>query len=68
MPPGLAAANRPRARAFGSSCQRHHKRGSQPIWIADAHRNGKRFVARADKILPAFLELQTAIHAYAELS
>jgi hypothetical protein len=32
------------------------------IWIADAHRdNGKRFVARADEKLTAFLELETAI-------
>jgi hypothetical protein len=32
------------------------------IWIADAHRdNGKRFVVRADVILTAFLELETAI-------
>jgi len=32
------------------------------IWIADAHRgDGKRFVARADEKLTAFLELQSAI-------
>jgi hypothetical protein len=32
------------------------------IWIADAHRdNGKRFVARADEKLTAFLELESAI-------
>jgi hypothetical protein len=31
------------------------------IWIADAHRNGKRFVVRADEKLTAFLELQLAI-------
>jgi uncharacterized protein YfaQ (DUF2300 family) len=32
------------------------------IWIADAHRdNGKRFVARADEKLSAFLELEAAI-------
>jgi hypothetical protein len=32
------------------------------IWIADAHRhNGKRFVARADEKLTAFLELEAAI-------
>jgi hypothetical protein len=31
------------------------------IWIADAHRDdGKRFVARADEILTAFLELEVA--------
>jgi hypothetical protein len=31
------------------------------IWVADAHRdNGKRFVARADEKLTAFLELESA--------
>jgi len=35
----------------------------QPIWIADAHRDGgRRFVVRADEILTAFMELQAAIH------
>jgi hypothetical protein len=28
------------------------------IWIADAHRDGKRFIVRADEKLTAFLELQ----------
>ena len=38
------------------------------IWIADAHRdNGKRFVARADEKLTAFLELESAIGARGEL-
>ena len=35
------------------------------IWIADAHRDGKRFVVRADEKLTAFLELQRAIHEFA---
>ena len=35
------------------------------ISIADAHRDGKCFVVRADEILTAFLELQGAIHAFA---
>jgi hypothetical protein len=36
------------------------------IWIADAHRDdGKRFVVRADELLIAFLELETAIHEFA---
>ena len=47
--------------------------GSQPldlegrtIWIVDAHRDdGKRFVVRADELLTAFLELETAIHEFA---
>jgi hypothetical protein len=35
------------------------------IWIVDAHRDGKRFVVRADEILIAFMELQRAIHSFA---
>jgi hypothetical protein len=35
------------------------------IWIADAHRDGKRFIVRADEKLTAFLELQRAIHVFA---
>jgi hypothetical protein len=32
------------------------------IWIADAHRgDGKRFVARADEKLTAFVELESAV-------
>ena len=32
------------------------------IWIADAHRDdGKRFIARADEKLTAFMELEFAI-------
>jgi hypothetical protein len=35
------------------------------IWIADAHRDGKRFIVRAYDDLTAFLELQRAIHEFA---
>jgi hypothetical protein len=36
------------------------------IWIADAHRgDGQRFIVRADELLTAFLELETAIHEFA---
>lgn len=35
------------------------------IWITDAHRDGKRFIVRADEILTAFLELERAIHQFA---
>ena len=31
------------------------------IWIADAHRDGRRFVVSADEILTAFVELESAI-------
>jgi hypothetical protein len=37
------------------------------IWIADVHRDGKRFIVRADELLTAFLELESAILAYCEL-
>jgi len=32
----------------------------RPIWIADAHRDGQRFIVRADEKLSAFLELESA--------
>ena len=35
------------------------------IWIVDAHGYGKRFIVRADEILTAFVELQSAIHQFA---
>jgi hypothetical protein len=31
------------------------------IFVADAHRDGKRYVGRADEILTAFVELESAI-------
>jgi hypothetical protein len=31
------------------------------IWIVDAHGYGKRFIVRADEMLTAFLELESAI-------
>jgi hypothetical protein len=37
-------------------------REGRTIWIVDAHRdNGKRFVARSDEKLTAFLELERAV-------
>ena len=35
------------------------------IWSVDAHGYGKRFIVRADELLTAFLELQSAIHEFA---
>jgi hypothetical protein len=32
--------------------------GGRTIWIADAHRDGKRFIVRADEKLTAFFELK----------
>ena len=31
------------------------------IWIADAHREGKRFIVRADEKLTAFVELERQV-------
>jgi hypothetical protein len=39
-------------------------REGRTIWIVDAHRDdGKRFIARSDEKLTAFLELEAAIRA-----
>jgi hypothetical protein len=39
------------------------------IWIADAHReDGKRFVVRADVLLIAFMELESAIRNHWRLA
>ena len=38
------------------------------IWIVDADRGGKRFIVRADEILTAFLELESAIRAAMRLA
>ena len=35
------------------------------VWTVDAHRDGKRFIVRAEEILTAFVELQRAIHEFA---
>jgi hypothetical protein len=35
------------------------------VWIVDAHRDGKRFIVRADEMLTAFLELERAIRSEA---
>ena len=35
------------------------------IWIADAHRDGKRFVVRADEKLAAFVDLESTVRAAA---
>jgi hypothetical protein len=40
-------------------------REGRTIWIVDAHGYGKRFIIRADEMLTAFVELQSAIHAFA---
>ena len=34
------------------------------IWMVDAHRDGNRFIVRADEKLTAFLELERAIYCF----
>jgi len=46
---------------FGLLCERRF--WWTPIWIADAHRDGKRFVVRANEKLAAFPELESAMRA-----
>jgi hypothetical protein len=38
-------------------------REGRTTWIADAHRDGKRFIVRADEKLTPFLELESAMRA-----
>ena len=38
------------------------------IWIVDAHRDGKRFIVRAEEKLTAFFELESARFEVAEMS
>ncbi len=38
------------------------------IFVADAHRDGKRFVVRANEKLTAFVELESAIRAGGDCS
>ena len=53
-----ASQNDPYARAFRSYCQPDRTRES-------LHRDGERFVVRADGKLTAFVELERAIHEFA---
>ena len=38
------------------------------IFVADAHRDGKRFVVHADEKLTALMELESAVRARGELA
>jgi hypothetical protein len=40
-------------------------REGRTIWIVDAHGYGKRFIVRADEMLSAFVQLESAIHEFA---
>ena len=43
-------------------------REGRTIWIVDAHRDGKRFVVRADEKLTAFIQLESAIRSRGALA
>jgi hypothetical protein len=43
-------------------------REGRTIWIVDAHGYGKRFIVRADEMLTAFAELESAIRGVAGIS
>jgi hypothetical protein len=47
---------------------RPRRRWTHSVWIIDAHRDGKRFVVRADEKLTAFLELEAAIRTCGKLA
>ena len=54
------------ARSLG--CVSVLDRKGRTIWIVDAHRDGKRFVVRADEKLTALAEMESAIRSCGELS
>ena len=58
-------ANRLSKAGWSWGCVSAIDREGRTIWIVDAHRDGKRFVVRADEILTAFLEAERAIHQFA---
>jgi len=41
--------------------RRNGRPTGRTLWIADAHRNGKHFVVRADEKLSAFVELERQV-------
>jgi hypothetical protein len=50
-----------RTGASDSGCRANGLTQRIAIWIADAHRDEKRFVVRADEKLSAFMELESEI-------
>jgi hypothetical protein len=63
---GIIADNLTKA-GWSWGCVSAVDRHGRTIWIADAHRGGKRFVQRADEKLTAFLELESVIRVCGEL-
>jgi hypothetical protein len=72
-PRTIAKADGPQARYWYIIADNLKKRGwslgyvsavdsrGRTIWIADAHRDGKRCVVHADEMLTAFVELESAV-------
>jgi hypothetical protein len=64
QPNGLhQSKSRRKLKAFkkaGWSCVSAIDSNGRRIFVADAHRDGKSFIVRADEKLTAFLELETA--------
>jgi hypothetical protein len=61
---GFAAASLSKA-GWSWGCVSAIDCNGRTIWIVDAHRDGKRFIVRAEELLTAFLELERAIHEFA---
>jgi len=61
-------ANKLRKAGWSRGCVSALDSRGRCIWIADAHRgDGKRYVVRAEELLTAFMELESAIRACGEL-
>jgi hypothetical protein len=50
---------------FSWGCVSAIDSSGRTIWVADAHRDRKRFIVRPNEVLSAFLELEQAIHQFA---
>jgi hypothetical protein len=57
-------ADNPSKAGWSWGCVSAIDSNGRTIWITDAHRgDGKRFVVRAEEILSAFIELESAIRS-----
>jgi hypothetical protein len=61
---GIIADNLKKA-GWSLGCVSGVDSNGRTIWIADAHRDGKRFVVQAEELLTAFLQLEAAIRRLA---
>jgi hypothetical protein len=58
-------ADNPKKRGWNYGCVSAIDSSGRTIWIADARRDGKRFVVRADEKLMAFVELESVVRVVA---